>query len=127
MRNEDTMREDPGTLRPRARVVGPGRRERAYVARIGELERRLGRADRELELAALVERGATRWLDRAERELDRTRAERSRLLVVLGALQRDNERLAERARALETRAAALEAPARAGFLARLLGRAAPRA
>lgn len=87
----------------RPRVVGPGRKERAYLARQAELERELARRAREIELAGLCERGAQRAADRLERALaDRTaesarlEADGKRLLVALGALQRENELLRER-------------------------------
>ena len=82
------------------RVTGPGRKEREYVRRVRELEteveRRAGALAmlrREKAVSELVERGTGRWADRIERELDTTRAQASRLLVTLGALQRENEGL----------------------------------
>jgi hypothetical protein len=95
---------------PRPRVVGPGRKERAYLARAAELERALAeraaeleRRAQELQLAALCERGAQRAADRLERAVDEQRAELARraagerrLLVALGALQRENELLRAR-------------------------------
>jgi len=88
------------TAPPELRVVGPGRRERAYLARVAGLEGELVRRTRELELSALVERGATRAADRLERELaarlrDRRALEavQKRLILALGALQRENELL----------------------------------
>lgn len=111
-------------LVPRPRVVGPGRRERAYLAKQAELERELAlrvhalsersrelaqttseleRRENELAAAALCERGAQRAADRLERRLEATRedaealrASQNRLLVALGALQRENELLRER-------------------------------
>lgn len=112
---------NPTELEPRPRVVGPGRRERAYLDRIGQLEARLvadraGRAAEakrlerlasELSASERVERGCQRHIDRLEKRLDdeRSRTERSeavqkRLLVALGALQRENELLRERLAAL---------------------------
>src|SRR5690349_11729320 len=95
------------------RIVGPGRRERAYQERVGSLER-------ELEAASLVERGSARRLDRMERKLDAVREaaldleqKEKRLILALGALQRENELLRERL------ALALPAPRRS-LLARLL-------
>ncbi len=132
-------REPTVTLWPRPpvglpRVVGPGRVERGYCERIEALDLRLARARHELDLAALVERGSTRLLDRleheeerAQAELLRARTEENRLLVLLGALQRDNERLHERATHLESRLAALPPPRRPGLLARLLDKRRPRA
>jgi hypothetical protein len=82
--------------RPAPRVVGPGRRELAYLARVAELER-------EVDLASLVERGSTRRLDRMEGALDEKRREaealaqrEKRMILALGALQRENEILHER-------------------------------
>lgn len=78
------------------RVVGPGRRERAYLEKLARLES-------ELESASLVERGSARRLDRMERKLEAVReAARSleqkehRLILALGAVQRENEILRER-------------------------------
>lgn len=68
------------------RVVGPGRRERGYLERLAALEAELARERRALEAAELLERGSTRRLDRLEEQ-------RGRLLVTLGALQRENELL----------------------------------
>lgn len=94
----------------RPRVVGPGRLERGYLERIGALEEGLRREldvrraqERELETAALCERGATRAADRLERECERLEAERARtlaahnrMILALGSLQRENELLRER-------------------------------
>ena len=107
-------------IQPAPRVVGPGRRERAYLARVASLER-------EIETVSLVERGSARRLDRMERKLAATReaalaahaaAEQreKRLILALGALQRESEILREKL------ALALPAPARRGFVARLLRR-----
>jgi len=78
------------------RAVGPGRRERVYLARVAALEA-------ELEAAALVERGAGRRLDRMERKLHALREattaleqKEHRLILALGALQRENEMLREK-------------------------------
>lgn len=116
---------------PAPRVVGPGRRERAYLQRVAALERdvalherelaerardlaageraraeqadELARRTRELEVSALVERGAVRAATKLERKLAAADAEsvrlqqaQNRLLVALGALQRENELLRER-------------------------------
>ena len=93
---------------PTPRVVGPGRRELAYLQRIEGIESELLTARRELETADLVERGSARLLDRIERELQRTSEQKNRLLVTLGVLQRDNQILARRARLAEARLARLE-------------------
>ncbi len=68
------------------RVTGPGRKERAYQQRIAD-------AERELELARLLERGANRRLDRLETEVRDARQLERRLLVALGALQEQNRAL----------------------------------
>jgi hypothetical protein len=141
---------DHGLLRPvprpapqraaqAARYVGPGRKERAYLERLADLETQRQQADAEarasagelvvaraaLETAQQVERGCQRRLDRLEERLDRRelsleRAHQAhkRMAVALGALQRENELLRQRL-------AALPAPAAKGasLLARLLGRA----
>ncbi|MFN0007677.1 MAG: hypothetical protein ACKVXR_07200 [Planctomycetota bacterium] len=106
------------------RVVGPGRREREYLTRVAGLQSAL-------EAAALVERGSSRRLDRMERKLDAVREvvdlqqkKEHRLILALGALQRENEMLREKL-ALgsgERRPKALPAPKRS-FLARLFHRA----
>ena len=114
------MEEDVLSPAPRGpqvlRVVGPGRRERAYQERVAGLER-------ELDAAALVERGSSRRLDRMERKLDAVREaaldleqKEKRLILALGALQRENEILREKL--------ALALPARRrSLLARLFARA----
>lgn len=106
------------------RIVGPGRREREYIARVSGLESAL-------EAAALVERGSSRRLDRMEKKLDAVREvveiqqkKEHRLILALGALQRENEMLREKL-ALgsgDRRQRALPAPKRS-FLARLFHRA----
>ena len=110
-------------LIPAPRVVGPGRRERAYLERIAELDAAVRARESELAAAGLVERGSTRRLDRMERKLDAVREaavaveqREKRLILALGALQRENELLRERTRELESgsassRARALPAPA----------------
>ncbi|MFT5050115.1 MAG: hypothetical protein ACI8QZ_001509 [Chlamydiales bacterium] len=95
-----------------ARIVGPGRLERQYITRITDLQRTV-------ETAELVERGSSRLLDRTERDLERNRAalsgerqQKSRLLVGMGALQRENESL--RARVLQLQGGAPEVAALSG-------------
>lgn len=97
----------PGARVAAVRVVGPGRREREYLDRVAALEASLGRElderrarERELALAALCERGARRAADRMERDCERLRRERevaqaahNRMILALGALQRENELL----------------------------------
>jgi chromosome segregation ATPase len=127
------------------RVVGPGRLERRYQTRVLELEQaradlaeravalaqRAAGLERALDVAESLERGSGRLLDRLERDLERERAStqelhsaHKRLLLAVGALQRENQVLHGRLSALrDARTAALAAPRRAGWLARLLGRA----
>lgn len=122
-----------------ARVVGPGRRERAYLVRVADLEAALGEAEatrsaqaRALELAALVDRGAARRMDKLEGALGEQRREvqalnqrENRWILALGALQRENELLRERF-ALASRPALLGRPRarapRQGFWAALVER-----
>lgn len=107
-------------LRAPLRICGPGRLERGYQARLEGL-------GRELELAALVERGAQRRADACERDA-RAAARRAReleqrshrLMLALGALQRENEGL--RAAIAAAAAPRLEAPRPRGLLRRWLGR-----
>lgn len=98
------------------KLVGPGRKERAYLAKVAALER-------EIETVALVERGSARRLDRMERKLAANREaalvleqKEKRLILALGALQRENELLREKL------ALQLTAPKPRGLLARLLRR-----
>lgn len=93
----------PSPPRAEARVVGPGRREREYLARVAGLRETLAARERELEAVALVERGSARRLDRMERKLDAVREaalaagqKEHRLILALGALQRENEILREK-------------------------------
>ncbi|MFN0243680.1 MAG: hypothetical protein ACKVWV_12365 [Planctomycetota bacterium] len=88
-----------------ARVVGPGRLERRYRARIESLEQDLAAGARSLDCAALVERGQARLLDRLERDVERERVANAtlvqrekRLILALGGLQRENELLRLRGR-----------------------------
>lgn len=90
------------------RVVGPGRLERGYRARLESLEKDLAERARSLDCAALVERGQARLLDRLEADIERERAANAtlaqrekRLILALGALQRENELLRLRARPAE--------------------------
>ncbi len=104
-------------IQPVPRIVGPGRRERAYLAQVAALER-------EIDTLSLVERGSGRRLDRMERKLAATREaaldleqKEKRLILALGALQRENEILREKL------ALQLAPPKKRGIVARLLGRA----
>ena len=92
------------------KVVGPGRRERGYLARLSNLEERLSKeaesrrhAERELDTSQRLERGCQRLIDRIEDRWseDRDRlslaeAQQKRMILALGALQRENEVLRER-------------------------------
>lgn len=126
----------PATPPAHLRVTGPGRREREYRTRIADLYQDLGTArtelaesHRSLEVAQLVERGTSRLLDRLENdlaaradEIERIRQQGHRLLVTLGALQRENAGLRaelDRLRDLP----ALPEPRRRRRWGRLLGRA----
>ncbi len=89
------------------RVVGPGRRERQYLGRLGDLEDELARSaakqtalEAQLEWSTRVERGAQRLLDHLEsgarartRELELAASREKRLILALGALQKENEYL----------------------------------
>ena len=117
--------ESAGVLHPaRPRRVGPGRIERGWEERLRTSEARARRGDellagreRELELARRLERGAQRRLDRQEAALaeERARVERAgqrerRLILALGALQRENELLRERLELAAAPAPRLPAP-----------------
>ena len=106
------------------RVVGPGRRERAYLERQVQLEQALGAAEqraekgeRELQVAQLLERGADRRLDKLEGDLDRERGQQKRLLLAMGAMQQELQGL----RSQVARLSAPEPPKRS-LLARLFAR-----
>jgi hypothetical protein len=108
-----------------ARVVGPGRKERRYLERQQELESALAaerserlESERELELAQLIERGASRRLDKVEDQLEQERGQQKRLLLAMGAMQQELQ-------GLRARVAQLSAPVpapRPGLFARLFGR-----
>jgi hypothetical protein len=112
------------------RVVGPGRREREYLEKVGGLQASLAERSRALEAAALVERGSVRRLDRMERKLEAVGEalvaqgqKEHRLILALGALQRENELLREKL-ALGSGGRRVRAlPPRRSFLARLFRRA----
>jgi len=101
------------------RVVGPGRRERSYITRLENLQQRLAgatreqvQAQRELETSVRLERGCQRLIDRMEvswsedrGRLDEAQRQQKRLILSMGALQRENELLRER---LELAAAPVE-------------------
>jgi hypothetical protein len=108
-----------------ARVVGPGRRERAYLDRQEQLERALEaegqralERERELEMARLLERGAGRRLDKVEGDLDLERAQQKRLLLAMGAMQQELQGL----RAQVSRLSAPEPAARKSIFARFFAR-----
>ena len=114
--------------RSEARIVGPGRRELAYLARVAELETTLAAKARELDASTRLERGCQRLIDRLEHHVDADRAQleqlqqqQKQLILALGAAQREVELLREQL------LLAAEAPkqlpaARTGWLARLFGR-----
>jgi len=116
-----------GSNSQQLRIVGPGRRERAYRDSIAQLEQVAREKQAALRAASLVERGTARFVDRLERERESDReqlqdmqAQGNRLLVALGAMQRENERLAEELRDARTRIAAPRAKGLRGLLGRLL-------
>jgi outer membrane protein TolC len=98
------------------RVVGPGRREREYRARIATLETQLvslvgecAARGRELDTSQRLERGCQRLLDRLERQCDDGRAhiarmeqQQKRLILALGAAQREVELARRRLALLES-------------------------
>jgi hypothetical protein len=111
-----------------ARVVGPGRRERAYLARVAELEATLAAKARELDASTRLERGCQRLLDRLEHHVDLDREQlvqlqqqQKQLILALGAAQREVEMLREQL-LLAAQAPRQLRAGRAGWLARLLGR-----
>ncbi len=123
----------PGQRAAQPRVVGPGRRERTYRERIARLEG-------ELEVSDLVGRGSQRRQARLEARLelaarererllaqDRERAQAERrLLVLLGALRRENLALrADLERLAPAPNPSLPAPDRRSLLARLFSRRRP--
>lgn len=134
--------ESPAGSDPGLRVVGPGRRELGYQRRVTELQRdlsstrtevcvldeRVAARERELELAVKIERGSQRRLDRLETSLATAQQQQSRLVLALGALQRENEDLRARLAAPERPRVGPRAqrePGRSrGLLARLFSRSA---
>ncbi|HPF15697.1 MAG TPA: hypothetical protein PLJ12_15645, partial [Planctomycetota bacterium] len=65
----------------------------------------------ELDVARLVERGTARYVERVETRMQAEQAQTRRLLVLMGSLQRENERLASRVDNLQARLGRIE-PAR---------------
>jgi chromosome segregation ATPase len=135
------MNESIDEIIPRPRLVGPGRKEREYQARISALERERAEAgaaarklERELEVAERVERGSMRLVDRLETALavETKRAAtadtgQKQLLLALGALQRENELLRERVAALSAPAQArLAAPRKRPWWRRFIRQSPPR-
>lgn len=91
----------------RPRVVGPGRREQGYREQILRLEAERARAlaeqarlGEQLEWSGRVERGSQRRAERLEGELRASEEAQKRLLLALGAVQRENELLRQRVDAL---------------------------
>jgi chromosome segregation ATPase len=119
-------------LQPAARaprVVGPGRRERSYLQRVAELEGRLEGRRQELAVAQRIERGCQRRLDRLEDRLeDRSQAlaealrQQRRMALLLGGLQRDNERLQAQLTRQRVHALGAAQERRRGVFARLFAR-----
>ncbi|HJM57725.1 MAG TPA: hypothetical protein QF446_10400 [Planctomycetota bacterium] len=114
-------------LTPRLRIVGPGRRERQYIANVERLEREALKKDSALEAATLVERGTERYVDRLEHErvadrerLQEVQAQGNRLLVAMGAMQKENERLVGELQRANGRIAAAHTPGVLGRLRRML-------
>ncbi len=114
-------------LTPRLRIVGPGRRERQYVASIEQLEREALEKDSALIAATLIERGTERYVDRIEQEriadrkqLQEVQAQGNRLLVAMGSMQKENERLVGELQRANNRIAAAQTPGVFGRLRRLL-------
>ena len=109
------------------RVVGPGRRERAYQEEIVALGRRgaalsasLRNARGDLESALLIERGTARFTDRLEDRLVQVESQKSRALVLVGSLQQEVLQVRAQLERAQSRLARVE-PARRGLLQRLLG------
>ncbi|MEO2164259.1 MAG: hypothetical protein ABGY29_17210 [bacterium] len=114
-------------LTPRLRIVGPGRRERQYVASIEQLEREALEKDSALIAATLIERGTERYVERIEQEriadrkqLQEVQAQGNRLLVAMGSMQKENERLVGELQRANNRIAAAQTPGVFGRLRRLL-------
>lgn len=114
-------------LTPRLRIIGPGRRERQYIENIEQLEREALVKDSALDAATLVERGTERYVDRIEQEraadrerLQEVQAQGNRLLVAMGAMQKENERLVGELQRATNRIAAAQTPGVLGRLRRLL-------
>lgn len=91
----------------RPRVIGPGRREQGYREQVLRLEaerqrveHERGRLAQELEWSARVERGSVRRSERLESELRASEEAQKRLLLALGAVQRENELLRQKVAAL---------------------------
>ena len=110
------------------KVVGPGRKERAYLDKIQALEQQARLNEHALENASLIERGSSNLLDRMEHQLEssdealeRERAASRRVCVMLGSLQRENELIREQLSAARAQLAQLEAPKPKGLLRRLIG------
>ena len=109
------------------RVVGPGRRERAYQEEIVALGRRgaalstsLRNVQGDLESALLIERGTARFTDRLEDRLSKVESQKSRALVLVGSLQQEVLQVRAQLERAQSRLARVE-PARRGLLQRLLG------
>ncbi len=122
---ESAQALEPGLSPPRR--VGPGRLERGYQARIGALQESLERegarqrglevdlvrARAELEASGRVERGLQRLADRLEEKIETGAQMEKRLILALGALQKENELLRHQL-ALAAAAPAPALPSRSG-------------
>lgn len=100
---EPVFEIQPPARRGTLRIVGPGRKERSYLEDLGRLKREVEESARALEVANLVERGAARAMDRLEGEIASRRRDHQallqdqrRLILALGAVQRENEILREK-------------------------------
>jgi hypothetical protein len=114
-------------LTPRLQIVGPGRKERQYIASIERLEHEAQEKDSALCAATLIERGTERYVDRIEQErtadrerLQEVQAQGNRLLVAMGAMQRENESLVGELQRANSLIAAAPSPGLFGRLRRLL-------
>lgn len=112
---------------PRLRIVAPGRRERQYIANAERLEREALEKDSALDAATLIERGTERYVDRIEQErvadrerLQQVQAQGNRLLVAMGAMQKENERLVGELHRANNLIAAAQTPGVFGLLRRML-------
>ena len=109
------------------RIVGPGRRERAYLEQVADLEATLAARSNELAASTRLERGCQRLIDRLEHHIDADREQVARLhrqqkqlILALGAAQREVELLRDQLRLAAQAPKQLAAP-RSNWFARLFG------